>query len=110
MPKLSTLVCYYPDKLPFPAATFPSSLKVMLHLADSQGMGTAYKTYVYPESKPGFAGVDFETYDKVAAGLAWSRTLGLLRHGLGLEVDLESIWDNHTERKLTPEDVLWNCW
>lgn len=98
MPKLGALICYYPDTIPSQPITFSAGLSVMLHLTDSQKLGTACKSYVYPESKPGFAGVDFETYDKVSAGLAWSRTLGLLRQRLGVEVDLESIWDNHTER------------
>ena len=43
----------------------------MVHIAGAQGMGTTYKSYVYAEAKPGFADTDFETYDKVAAGLAW---------------------------------------
>ena len=71
MPKLSALVCYYPDRLPALASTFPSGLNVMVHIAGTQGTGTPYKSYVYAEAMPGFAGVDFESYDKVAAGLAW---------------------------------------
>ena len=71
MPKLCAVVCYYPDRLLTPSATVSSSLKIMVHIAGTQSMGTIYKSYVYAEAEPGFAGVDFETYDRVAAGLAW---------------------------------------
>ena len=99
LPKLTALVCYYPDMLVSLDTIFATGLKVMLHVIEPYQVTTSHKTFVYPESKPGFAGIDFETYDRIAAGLAWSRTLGLLRQRLGVEVDLESIWDNHTERK-----------
>ena len=38
-------------------------------------------------------------FHKVSANLAWSRTLATLRKGLEIEVDLERIWENHTERE-----------
>ena len=38
-------------------------------------------------------------FDEVSANLAWSRTLATLRKGLEIEVDLERIWENHTERE-----------
>ena len=98
MPKLSALVCYYPTALPSPTSSFPPKLRVMVHIAGSQEVGApVYKSYIYSEADPGFAGVDFETYDRVAAGLAWSRTLRVLRQGLGIEVDLEETWERHTE-------------
>ena len=36
-----------------------------------------------------------ETYEKISAGLAWSRTLGVVRKGFGIEVDLEAVWERH---------------
>lgn len=37
--------------------------------------------------------MDLEEWDQVAAGLAWSRTLGVLREGFGIKVDLEEVLD-----------------
>ncbi len=44
-------------------------------------------------------------FDRVSANLAWSRTLATLRKGFEVEVDLERIWENHTER----EGSNWSC-
>ena len=71
MPKLCALICYYPDQIPTATTTPPQGLKVMVHFAGSQLFGMSCKSYVYEGTEPGFAGVDFETYDRVAAGLAW---------------------------------------
>ena len=98
MPKLCALVAYYPDTLPNPANGFPPSLNVCVHLAESQRMAPRYKSYVYPQAQPGFAEADLDTYDKVSAGLAWTRTLGTVRKGFEMEVDLESIWEEHVAR------------
>ncbi len=95
MPKLCTLVAYYPDVLPKPAAGYPSSLNVVVHLAGAQPTTQKYKAYSYPEAEAGFAEVDLEEFDKVAAGLAWTRTLAAVRRGFEIEVDLEGVWEEH---------------
>lgn len=94
-PKLCTLVAYYPTALPHVGAGFPPSLNVVVHLAGSQGMGPKYHSYAYPHAETGFAEEDLETYDKVSANLAWTRTLAAVRKGFGIEVDLESVWEEH---------------
>ena len=99
MPKLATLVAYYPTEFPAVAAGFPPSLDVLLHLAGSQLQAPQYRSYVYLEAEVGFAQSDLQTYEKISASLAWSRTLGAVRKGFGIVVDLEKIWDNHTECK-----------
>lgn len=94
--KLHTLVCYYPTTYPTIKTGIPSGLKVLLHLAaDSNPAPAKYPAYTYSESEPGFAETDKPEYDKVSARLAWSRTLGLIRKGFKIEVDLEKIWENH---------------
>lgn len=95
MPKLCTLVAYYPDVLPAPAAGYPPSLNVVVHLAGTQPVTQTCKSYSYPEAEPGFAELDLEEYDKVAAGLAWTRTLAAVRKGFEIEVDLERVWEEH---------------
>ena len=43
--------------------------------------------------------MDIEEYDKVNANLAWGRTLGALRDGFKIKVDLESVVDEHNLRE-----------
>lgn len=107
MPKLCTLVAYYPDVLPAPAAGYPPSLNVVVHLAGKQPSTQKYKSYSYPEAEPGFAEVDLEEYDKVAAGLAWTRTLAAVRKGFEIEVDLERVWEEHVARGFSLGFPFW---
>lgn len=105
MPKLCALVAYYPDRLPHNANGFPPSLDVCVHLAEAQLMGVTYKSYVYAESKPGFAESDLEDFDERNADLAWTRTLGLVRKALETEVDLEAIWEQHVKLEFATKDA-----
>lgn len=102
MPKLCALVAYYPDVLPNPAAGFPPSLNVCIHFAGSHRTVAKYKSYAYPQAESGFAEADLNEYDKVSAGLAWTRTLGTVRKGFEMEVDLEAVWEEHTACKPHP--------
>jgi carboxymethylenebutenolidase len=52
--------------------------------------------HVYSGVAPGFARDTGHNYDKVAAGLAHSRSIGLLRQVLGPRYDLEALWERHT--------------
>ncbi|GES59947.1 dienelactone hydrolase [Aspergillus terreus] len=69
------------------------------------GMGTGerlnigHTAYTYEYVRPGFAEHDLEEYDRLAADLAFSRTLAVLRRGFGREVDLEEPWEEHLEAK-----------
>ena len=96
MPKLCALVAYYPNRLPAPGAGYPPSLRVRIHLAGSQPQAPKFHSYSYPHAEPGFAEHDLDQFDKVSAGLAWSRSLDLVRKGFEVEVDLESIWEDHS--------------
>lgn len=106
MPKLCTLVVYYPDKIPSPAGGFPPSINVLAHIAGSQGMAPKFPSYSYPNVEVGFAETDLEPYDRISATLAWTRTLTAVRKGLRIEVDLEKAWEKHLERKLL---ILFSC-
>lgn len=99
MPKLCALVAYYPDCLPTPGAGYPPSLRVTVHLAGSQPGAPKFHSHSYPQAEPGFAEHDLDQFDKVAAGLAWTRSLELVRKGFEVEVDLEGIWEDHTRRE-----------
>lgn len=96
-PHLAVLVCYYPPSIADPRARCPAHLQLVVHLAGSQGFNPAFASYTYPGTEPGFAEHDLGGFDKVAAGLAWSRSLGAVRRGFGVEVDLEGIWEGHVQ-------------
>ena len=97
--KLGTLVAYYPTKTAHKPSDYPSSLEIIIHLASSQELETTLRSYQYSDTEPGFAEADLETFHKVSSSLAWSRTLGAVRKGLEIEVDLEKIWEEHLARK-----------
>ncbi|KAM3413487.1 Dienelactone hydrolase [Cercospora zeina] len=98
-PKLCALICYYPHTLPSPKASYPSQLEVLVHLAGDQPFAPAsVKSYRYEHALVGFAEHDLETYDGVAAKLAWSRTVGVLRRGFKKEVDLEGTREKYANQ------------
>ena len=70
-----------------------------MHVAGAQPKAQKYKTYSYPEVEVGFAERDLEEFDKVAAGLAWTRSLAAVRRGFEIEVDLEGVWEEHVGRE-----------
>ena len=105
MPKLVALVAYYPPYLPSTSTAFPPTLDVLIHLASAQNFGTRHPSNTYPDTVPGFAESDLDDYDKVAARLSWSRTLGVIRRAFGIYVDLEAVWDNHTELEFAKKDA-----
>ena len=61
--------------------------------------------YVYAGAAPGFARHTSTSYDKPAAGLAYSRSIGLLRQTLGPRYDLEALWETHTLYEFGTRDV-----
>lgn len=67
------------------------------------GIGTgerlqlAYPAFTYDYAQPGFAENDLEEYDQLAAGLAWTRTVDVLRKGFSREADLERRVEEHQE-------------
>lgn len=105
IPKLVALVAYYPPYMPSASTAFPPSLDVLIHLASSQNFGTRHPSHTYPDTSPGFAESDLDDYDKVDARLSWSRTLGVVRRAFGIYVDLEPIWDHHTELEFAKKDA-----
>ncbi|KAI9800176.1 MAG: hypothetical protein M1833_003503 [Piccolia ochrophora] len=105
MPKLCALVAYYPSRIDYPNMTFPPGLLVQVHLASSQSFAPNFASYSYPDTKPGFAESDSAQFERVSSGLAWSRSLGMVRKGFGIEVDLEKIWDHHLDLEFGTKDA-----
>jgi len=99
LPKLCALVVFYPDKLQDPSTRALENVHLQVHLAGDQLFAPKYSHFDYPGTKPGFDQRDSRAYDKIASGLAWSRALGAVRRGFGIEVDLERIWERHLAGK-----------
>jgi len=105
MHKMCALTAFYPPKIPSSSAGFLPSNHVVVHFAVPQKTTPKCRHYDYPDVQSGFAEEDLETYDKVAANLAWSRTLETLRKGFEIEVDLEKIWEDHVELEFATKDA-----
>ena len=105
MPKLAACVAYYPPYMPKSSIGLSMTLDFLLHLPATTKWGTTYPSHTYPDTEVGFAEHDLDEYDRTAATLAWSRTLGVLRKAFGIEVDLEDIWDNHTRLEFETKDA-----
>lgn len=99
IPRLCTLIAYYPEKVSASSARFPTSLNIAIHFAGPQSKTPNCRCYSYSGVEAGFAEEDSDQYDKVSASLAWSRSLAALRKGFEIEVDLEKIWDDHVARE-----------
>lgn len=129
--KIRALVAYYPTRIPGQELSYPSSMRVLLHLANedvdvfhdcqsakrhhhreiqhlSSGLGVGdrlplrYSAFVYSAARPGFAERSRDSYEYVSASLAWSRTLGLLQEEFGKHNDLEETWDKIQESIISP--------
>jgi hypothetical protein len=70
------------------------------------GIGTgerlelAYPAFTYDNAEPGFAETDLKEYDHLAANLAFTRTLKVLRKGYSRDPDFEQRLEQHVEGKL----------
>jgi len=93
MPHCCSLICYYPTKIPHPNQKYPSSINLVVHLAEKQGLAANFPTYIYPGVEEGFAENDLDLFDPVAADLAWTRSLSSIRKGFKQVVDLDSVKD-----------------
>ncbi|KAL9042250.1 MAG: hypothetical protein Q9180_000738 [Flavoplaca navasiana] len=105
VPKLCALVAYYPERVSGPGAGYPPSLKLVIHIAGSQGFMPDSHAYAYPDAVPGFAEHDLDVYDKISAGLAWSRSLDVMRKAFEIDVDLEAVWERHSELEFATKDA-----
>ena len=104
--KLCALVAYYPTHLPKTITGLPPTLKAILHITGDRNLGShKYKCYNYANTVSGFAEADMDSYDKTAANLAWTRTLGTLRQAFGITADLEGTWEKHLALEFMTKDA-----
>ncbi|KAI0508895.1 hypothetical protein F5B22DRAFT_649595 [Xylaria bambusicola] len=68
------------------------------------GNRTAYPCYWY-HAEPGFAEGDLDEYDKVAAEVAWSRSLDVVHTAFRMDVELEGVVERNLEGKFFTRDL-----
>jgi carboxymethylenebutenolidase len=61
--------------------------------------------YVYPGADHAFNNPVRPTYDRFAASLAHSRTIGMLRHAIGPRFDLSALWERHADLEFKYHDA-----
>lgn len=104
-PHLAALIAYYPTSIANPAQKYPSQLEVLCHLSSTQAFAPAFPSYSYSGVDVGFAEHDLDAYNRVAASLAWSRTIGSLRKAFKLEPRVEKIWEDHLQLSWNVRDA-----
>jgi carboxymethylenebutenolidase len=62
------------------------------------------EVYVYPGADHAFNNPARPTYDRFAASLAHSRTIGMLRHAIGPRFDLCALWERHADLEFKYHD------
>lgn len=105
MPKLTTVVAYYPDHISNPNASYPNDFNIKIHLAGEQNCKTKNGSYVYVTSAVGFAESNMLQFNQIDAGLAWSRTMEALRDGLGVSYNIEEIRDRQISATLDAKQL-----
>lgn len=63
------------------------------------------ETWVYPGADHAFNNPARPTYDRFAASLAHSRTIGMLRHAIGPRLDLCALWERHADLEFKYRDA-----
>jgi carboxymethylenebutenolidase len=61
--------------------------------------------YLYPGAGHGFNNPMRPTYDRFAASLAHSRTIGVLRQAIGPRFDLSALWEQHADLEFKYHDA-----
>ena len=101
---MSALIAYYPSTIEKPEMKYPSDLNVLCHLAGNQKVTPAFPHYKYPGTKPGFAELDADEFNKAPASLAWTRTLAVLRKAFKIEANLEKVRDEQIAAQFSLKD------
>ncbi|KAK6078074.1 dienelactone hydrolase [Seiridium cupressi] len=75
-----------------------------------RGVGTgclvrmAFSAFSYPEADPGFAEKDLDSYDKVAADLAWDRSIAAARKAFRWDTNVNGVVEENMECKFFAKD------
>jgi carboxymethylenebutenolidase len=63
------------------------------------------EVYIYPGADHAFNNPVRPSYDRFAASLAHSRTIGMLRHAIGPRFDLSALWERHADLEFKYHDA-----
>ncbi|KAF2196532.1 hypothetical protein GQ43DRAFT_383075 [Delitschia confertaspora ATCC 74209] len=104
LPRLVALIAYYPTVLPSPKFKYPTLMRLAVHLAgDSSPVAKPetceWKCYLYEGILAGFAEEGRVEFEGVEAGLAFSRTLSVVRSAFKHEPDLERVVEENWRGK-----------
>jgi hypothetical protein len=91
---LRALIIFDPPSSALPK--LPVEIPTIVHFAGTHASEAinafdSIRSYVYPDTDPGFANEKSEAFDKPAFRIAYTRTLKLLRDSLGPNFDLEKV-------------------
>jgi hypothetical protein len=70
-------------------------------MGTGERLNIGHQAYTYDNVQPGFAEHDLEEYDRLAAELAFSRSLQVIRSTVTDNTDLEKRWEEHLEGTFT---------
>lgn len=98
-PGACPLVLHFPEHDAVPAAT------AMARARAARGPDQPWEIYPYPGQAAGFGWPGHAGFDRAAAGMAYSRTLALLRRTVGPHYDLAAIFDEHVMHEFGSRDA-----
>lgn len=89
----------------FPEHDHVPGAQAMARARAIRGADQPIEMYLYPAQPAGFAWTGHDAYDRPAAGMAYSRTLALLRRTVGPQYDLAAIFDEHVMLEFGARDA-----
>jgi carboxymethylenebutenolidase len=111
--RADVLVCYDPAADAIVARARDIKIPVVFHFTaadDAQKVRAAFgkrlnaRAFHYPDVGSGFALEGGSSHDRIAANIAYSRTLGVLRKVLGPDYDLSALFDEHIRHEFVTHD------
>lgn len=111
--RLDVLACYDAPADAIAARARDIKIPAVFHFtaaADAAKVRAAFgkrlnaRAFAYPESRAGFALEGSTGYERVAANVAYSRTLAVLRKVLGPDYDLSALFDEHIRHEFVTHD------
>ncbi|GBC00121.1 hypothetical protein RclHR1_03750020 [Rhizophagus clarus] len=104
------MIIYYPKNIENKMIdNLNIKIPFMIHLIDDNDKSLKndnkfIEVYKYPNANYGFASIT-ENFDKSSSGMAYSRTLTILKKTIGPIYDLNALWDKHIEYEFETKDV-----
>jgi carboxymethylenebutenolidase len=75
---------------------------------EAEGRPDRVQAYFYPDAQCGFSDLGSPAWDPYLAGIAYSRSLAVLRREIGPHYNLSDLWDRHIECEFVLKDATAN--